>query len=559
MQNIVSIPFIEANEIFDFNRLNQLPKIIVPKPPNSITLSFAQKHKNHDYIYLMIGCKIGFCSLCNKYISSDPGNVSKHVKAKHYTSQLWKKDFDKIINFFAVNAIPHSIIESKSFAELFPYSLPSLETFETRFHETYLMIQSKIRRILDQCPYYSLSLDEWTRYNYNFIGISVTIESGYYLLCLTVPDDISRTSNVISRILNENLANYNLDRNKIACTCTDCASSVRKAIKISGIEWTPCCSHIINRAFLDWISNDLTLKQIINKLSVLYNNCQFKQYLTLKGKKCKIIPSFIEIRWLSLYNSIKRACQLRKEISEFYSIKDRSIELLEIKDDDKLNDNDWIYLNAILPYITKISNITKKLESDSNDIFFCALDLVMEIYQEITQEMHMSGFIQQSNNLKNGLFTRLIKYEEFLNNLTIAAILNPCLDGKKLLPDELKKYYIEAKNYLKSKIPHQINQNNINTSPRSRNATQNSNEYKLFKKVRIPDNTNIVSFWKGSSKQFPNLFKIAGKYFCFKASSANIERAFSMARYALPDQCGALSKESATERAFLYVNADLLS
>ena len=414
-------------------------------------------------------------------------------------------------------------------------------------------VRAQIKAIIDLKKYYSLNLDEWTIYNYNFIGITITFDDCYYLLCLNAPDDLSRSADVIARVFKDSLSFYNIKNDKIIFTTTDSASSVKKAINISGIKWFPCCAHILNRTFLDWVSNDSFLQGIIKILSVLYNSCQFKQYLNLIGSNFKSLPSFIEIRWLSLFNTLHRAINLKDEIIEFYLIKNDSKELLKIKDDEQLNDNDWIYLESIIIHIERIANITKSLESDSNDSFFNALDLFMELYQDVTKDMISSGLVQQANYLKNGLYKRLVEHEGFLNELTIAAILNPNLDHKLLLPDELQDFYINAKKFIKSNIPMVLIHDNFHGSPRSRKRLNDPNEFKKFKKIILPSKTNSVLFWKNNKNVFPNLFKIAEKYF-----SANIERSFSMAKYVLPDQCGALKKENAAKRVFLYVNSDLI-
>ena len=208
----------------------------------------------------------------------------------------------------------HHVIEDQSFQNLFPSQLPSIEKFENKFHETFLAVQSKIKMIIRFSSYYSLSQDELTRFNYNFIGISIIINDNYYLLCLNAPDDLSRSSEVISRVFNEILNNYKLDRNKIVSTCTDCASAVRKSIKISNVFWTPCCAHMINRAFLEWVKSDEILQNILNKLNLLSNSYQFKTFLILHESKFKVLPSFTEIRWLPLFNTINRAVSLKENI-----------------------------------------------------------------------------------------------------------------------------------------------------------------------------------------------------------------------------------------------------
>ena len=98
--------------------------------------------------------------------------------------------------------------------------------------------------------YYSLNLDEWTRYNYNFIGITITFDDCYYLLCLNAPDDLSRSADVIARVFKDSLSFYNIKNDKIIFTSIDSASSVKKAINISGIKLIPYCVHILNCTFL---------------------------------------------------------------------------------------------------------------------------------------------------------------------------------------------------------------------------------------------------------------------------------------------------------------------
>ena len=61
-------------------------------------------------------------------------------------------------------------------------------------------VRAQIKAIIDLKKYYSFNLDEWTIYNYNFIGITITFDDCYYLLCLNAPDDLSRSADVIARV-----------------------------------------------------------------------------------------------------------------------------------------------------------------------------------------------------------------------------------------------------------------------------------------------------------------------------------------------------------------------
>ena len=153
--------------------------------------------------------------------------------------------------------------------------------------------------------------------------------------------------------------------------------------------------------------------------------------MSLHATKYKVLPKFIEIRWLSLHKTLHRAVHLKYYIIEFYKIKNQSNGLLNINEQDKLNENEWIDLESILPFIEKISNVAKVIESDSNEIFFNALDLIMTILQDIPLEMINNGFTYQAGLLKNALKKILIKYQNYLRNLTIVfsnfQIIQPIL------------------------------------------------------------------------------------------------------------------------------------
>ena len=140
----------------------------------------------------------------------------------------------------------------------------------------------------------------------------------------------------------------------------------------------------------------------------------------------------------------------------------------------------------------------------------------MEIYQDITLDMLKVGLVHQANALKSGIRKRLSKHENFLVDLTVVAMLNPNLDSKKLLPKELEKYYDSAKNLIKSKIPHQSENNKGYSSPRARRQSNNLNEFKVFKEVNLSSKVNVVDYWKCNKLNYPNLFRLAEKYFCMR-------------------------------------------
>ena len=112
----------------------------------------------------------------------------------------------------------------------------------------------------------ALILDEWTTNNISFIGISAfltgdNIKNDSITLALSVPDNLERTANTISRELSSQMLHSYL-KDKIIGTVTDCAAVMKKSMDIINLEWSPCLSHILHNGIKKCCLQYLLLQQL---------------------------------------------------------------------------------------------------------------------------------------------------------------------------------------------------------------------------------------------------------------------------------------------------------
>ena len=67
------------------------------------------------------------------------------------------------------------------------------------------------------------------------------------------------------------------------------------------------------------------------------------------------------------------------------------------------------------------------------------------------------------------------------------------------------------------------------------------------------------SFWLKNKKKLPNLFKVARRLHTIPASSAFIERFFSICGVFCKPLCGNMSEDLIIKRSFLKCNIDILN
>ena len=158
-----------------------------------------------------------------------------------------------------INA-PSLIVEKKVFRDLFPSFYKDRETYTNNLSKLYTATKMNIKVYLESVDYINIYVDEWTRFNLNFVGIFCsTIEKDALLAC-GLPNNLSRSSNALGEYISSQLSSYNI-QNKIRFCSTDCAPNIASAIINLKIDWNPCSCHVVNKA----------IEKALNTIRVLRN------------------------------------------------------------------------------------------------------------------------------------------------------------------------------------------------------------------------------------------------------------------------------------------------
>ena len=184
-----------------------------------------------------------FCNICKKYLCRDYGAISNHCIRIHDNSETFIKSSRKnTLKLILLSNTHLNLVENADFKSLFLLEFISRRALSNFLSIITIKVKQNIKELLANFEYVTIYFDEWSKFQHNFLGITVSTCNSIFLLDLIVPDDIERTREVISHYVKSTLENYQIS-NKIAFQCSDCGSNVISICE--NIDWFPCCNHIL--------------------------------------------------------------------------------------------------------------------------------------------------------------------------------------------------------------------------------------------------------------------------------------------------------------------------
>ena len=72
-----------------------------------------------------------------------------------------------------------------------------------------------------------------------------------------------------------------------------------------------------------------------------------------------------------------------------------------------------------------------------------------------------------------------------------------------------------------------------------------------------PKTNNVLQFWESNKTVFPRLYAITRKIFCVPATTAGVERLFSISGFILSSKRLSLNDENFKDQAFVHCKGDL--
>lgn len=511
------------------------------------------KSDKYDDIVILMGNRIwAYCIPCKKYISYDSSNIRKHYLALHVSkdNKLFIHEINKILKLMIELNAPNTIVEKQVFRNVFPNFPKDRKTFTKNFDEMYLLTKDNIIQYLNVVNNINLYIDEWTRFDLNFVGIFCSTEKKDALLACGVPKDISRRSDDLAKYIKKIVNSFKIN-NKINFCSSDCARNMINAIIKSNYTWFPCCCHVVNKAVEKAFRSIPEINTICQKVTSLTASTKFKQYLLSIDAGFWTIPSFSQTRWLSIGTMFKRLKDYHDTIKSYINSEYNINQIY-------FNDIEWTSIFILSDIIDEMNQCIKDLESKSKSGFFFALLYLLKIIKIISPKFKNNGYIEAYELINNYIINKIRNNKEWAHHLFLSAILNPNINLEKdeVVPEEIKEFYSNAINEILCNItviePQSINLDNFGM----REVNNNENQYVQYKKLPYPGNVDVVDFWEQHKLIFPNLYKLARKYIGLYPSSACIERTFSMAKSILSDKYGGITPKNAEKRIFLYVNED---
>ena len=318
--------------------------------PDNKDFDYAMIHRKNDDIYKCF--KFGvwnctFCKTCAKYLCTDYGTISRHCSILH--QNLEKKEEiiqKKILKFVLLNNIYFSIVENPDFTDLFPFDIMTRRTVTNYLGTISIKVREKIKMILSKLDYVTIYFDEWSKFQHNFLGVTVSTHDSIFLLDLIVPDDVERTREVISHYVNVSIEYYQISK-KIAFQCSDCGSNVLSVCE--NIDWFPCCNHILNRCIEDTLKVLPIAKSLAKRLASLRNSQKFKRFLLLNSTNYSTFPNYCKTRWYSLADIFSRTKEIREIIENYQKYLSKSGKVTLKKDIEFFTINDFTLIDTRHP------------------------------------------------------------------------------------------------------------------------------------------------------------------------------------------------------------------
>ena len=285
-----------------------------------------------------------FCSGCKQWkaVSHTLHHISAHYSiikhserayiAKHrMTLQCANEIRDSVIRFFAENGLPFRLIDSPDIQGICR-GIPHRHTLRQIVIALSIRMKQRIEEILRDASRVQIAFDEWAnRANKRFLGVNCVtwVHGGIEKFCLScmnldyvMQDRDHVTGDMIAQLVCDVITDYGIQE-KVALLVTDGAAvmgvaglSISQKLSRTLIHGR-CVAHAINNLMGHLITQ---FRPVFNRIFEMRNRLStltFSHFLRRRQRKYTGIPSFLEIRWYSLFKTLKVMIALKKDIIDF--------------------------------------------------------------------------------------------------------------------------------------------------------------------------------------------------------------------------------------------------
>lgn len=538
----------------------------------------------------------------DNHVTRDASAAAPSTKWDMKSTQQQQMD-RLIIDFIAGSFQPLSRVEDPNFTAILKTGVPSYN-IPSRKHLSYTLlpqrkeaIRNTVTTFLDQQPAKSICLttDLWTNNNMeSFIGTTAHCTDDSFnlqsvmLACQRITG--KHTAENIKDSFDDVVNSFNL-AGKILSVVTDSAANMIKAfVTIPGYEqedssssddeddtedldtvlteglmdYIPdhikCFLHAMQNAIKEGLEKTGAAKTVIAKTSKFVGSVRHSTHATELLQDEPKLQQRNTTRW----NSSNR---MLKSITKADPAK-----LAQVKSSVTLTKNDLKVIKETTDILTPFEDVTAQCEGQNVVTSSLVIPLIVCLKAEL-QELSTTYRNQMLTTLIDAVDRRLSHYEE--NPLfQLASILDPryklawCQEDQlEPMKDLLTTTYHElsppaapaaaeaqppAKK--KSKLLRHLPSNR--TQPASTPTTPSEIEMYLNAPT-LDEDANPLDYWRQHQTQFPTLCQLAKRYLAIPASSAPVERLFSIAGRIFSKERSCLSDVRFEELMFVKCNKHL--
>ena len=337
-----------------------------------------------------------YCKKCHLWLQI---NMTRHHIEDHFQTRVHSdisveqvsrlKSLDycaEMVRFFIHNGLSFKLIEDPSLSEIL-HGLPKRKDLSRLIGRAADLARERIKGQCSELARCVITFDAWSdRSSRRFLGLTV---SGFcsertVKYCLGVHDVSGAltgdhlTGDGVGDIVYDMMEYYSVTQ-KVIALVTDRGADMKAGVRqfqkraARNVIHGNCVCHAVNTMLGNLVALLKPQMETILSLRQDLTGLVFSSFLRRRHAKYTVIPSYIPIRWYSLFKMLKVMFKLREEIIDFCESEGKDIPDPGIFD----------MIGELLPTIGIFKTLTKTLESEN----FGTIGLVLPSFRKIIAEV----------------------------------------------------------------------------------------------------------------------------------------------------------------------------
>ena len=477
-----------------------------------------------------------------------------------------------VVNFIAMDLMPYSLVESQAFRTLLRRAEPSF-VMPSRKHlanklipDTAANVMRSLTEQFNSVNDICLTMDLWSsRDMRSFVGITGHFVAEHMLRSVMLACSKfkgSHTAENIYAVYERTVATYGL-ASKVDTIVTDNAANMVKAFSLPGMEelcnsdgasesdymdtvditdeldYVPnkrmsCFAHTLQLVVKDGLKHAGQMKTVISKAASVVSHVRKSTSATEMLENYPKLQTANMTRWNSQLKMLRSILKIPQNVMD------------ELNTPTKLTQYERKVIGEITDILQPFEEATDRVQGQnvvtSSLVQLCIKGLRQELVQLRT--VYNCPMVA---TLQGSLDRRLSHYEE-MDSLKLATALDPrfkldwCSDAdqvqqiRDLVQQEILELtpLAETPPVTDSTDPPPAKRSRLisfmkKTTPASSTAPVIPEHVTYFSEPVAEEDMDPLTFWKANTSRFPSLSKLSRKYLSIPASSAPVERLFSVA------------------------------